>query len=239
MTPPLYAIGDIHGQRAALDAALDRIAEQGDDAPLVCVGDYIDRGPDSRGVIETLMQGQADGLPWICLQGNHDTFLGAFLDGPDLASPEDWIGARWLTDPFGGRETLASYGVDADPRRALADLLGDARDAVPASHRDWLDSRPRLHETDTQIFVHAGIRPGVPLRAQDPDDLIWIRDDFLRDTRDHGRLVVHGHTPGETPELFPNRLNLDGGAGYGRPLFPVRLLGRDAALLTAGGVRRL
>ena len=103
----------------------------------------------------------------------------------------------------------------------------------------WLRSLPRMHVTDDHVFVHAGIRPGVPLHAQDPEDLIWIRDEFLTDTRDHGRLVVHGHTPGRHVALFPNRLNLDGGAGYGRPLEPVRLLGRAVTLIGLEGERPL
>ena len=239
MTDALFAIGDIHGQAEALDDALGRVSRLADGAAIVFIGDYIDRGPDSRGVIDRLMDGQAEGRRWICLQGNHDTFLGAFLDGPDAEMPEDWIGPRWLSDPFGGRETLASYGVDVDPRRAIDAVRADALEAVPRAHRDWLDARPRMHKTDDHIFVHAGIRPGIALALQDPEDLIWIRHEFLDDPRDHGRLVVHGHTPGPAPMLFPNRLNLDGGAGYGRALDPVRLLGREAVLIGSGGEVRL
>jgi serine/threonine protein phosphatase 1 len=239
MTEALYALGDIHGQRAALEAALARIGPEPEAAPIVFVGDYIDRGPDSAGVVALLMAAQQSGAPWICLQGNHDTFLPEFLAGPDPDDPYGWIGTRWLSNGFGGRETLASYGVDADPRRPLSAILEEAREAVPAAHADWLRNRPRMHVTEAHVFVHAGIRPGVPLKAQDPEDLIWIRGDFLNDPRDHGRLVVHGHTACDVVERHPNRLNLDGGAGYGRPLNPVRLLGREVTLLAADGARPL
>ena len=232
MTGVLFAIGDIHGQRAMLDSALARIdRDPHAGAPVVFVGDYIDRGPDSPGVIETLMRGQAAGRDWTCLMGNHDTMLPDFLDGPPADTPEDWIGAAWLSGNMGGRETLRAYGVDCDRRRSVDAVLADARAAVPRAHVEWLRARPRMHVTGAQIFVHAGIRPGVPLEEQDPEDLIWIRRAFLDDTRDHGRLVVHGHTPEERPTLHRTRLNLDGGAGWGRPLSPVRLLGREAVLL--------
>lgn len=237
---PVYAIGDVHGQRAMLEAALERIArDESADATVVLVGDYIDRGPDSRGVIELLMQGQSEGRDWICLAGNHDVMLLEYLDGPDPANPSAWIGLRWLSEAMGGTATLRSYGVDVDARRRAESLLADARDAVPRAHVDWLRARPRMHCTDDHVFVHAGIRPGVPIDRQNPEDLIWIRRDFLDDPRDHGRLIVHGHTPEQRPTLFLNRLNLDGGAGWGRPLTPVRLLGREAFLLEPIGETRL
>ncbi|MGR3495153.1 metallophosphoesterase family protein [Citreimonas sp.] len=239
MTQPLFAFGDIHGQRAALDAALDRLGPEPEAAPIVFVGDYIDRGPDSAGVVARLMAAQATGAPWICLQGNHDTFLPEFLAGPEPDSEHLWIGLRWMGEGVGGRQTLESYGVDADPRRPVSALLEDARAAVPPDHAEWLRGLPRMHVTDDHVFVHAGIRPRVPLDAQDPEDLIWIRDAFLTDPTDHGRLIVHGHTPGQRVELFPNRLNLDGGAGYGRPLEPVRLLGRAVTVIGCDGDRPL
>ena len=232
---PIFAIGDIHGQRAALEQALERIDTAPETGQVVFVGDYIDRGPDSRGVISLLMQGQAEDRDWVCLLGNHDTFLPAFLDGPDTVGPADWIGHRWISRDFGGLATLQSYGVDIEPTRPVEDVRADALQAVPRAHLDWLRALPRMHQTDHHIFVHAGIRPGVALHRQDPEDLIWIRQGFLDDDTDHGKLVVHGHTPGDRPGHFGNRVNLDGGAGWGNPLLPVLLLGREAVLLGPDG----
>ncbi|MEQ9260738.1 MAG: metallophosphoesterase family protein [Roseovarius sp.] len=232
----LLAIPDIHGQRAALDAVLARAdARYGARAKIVFLGDLVDRGPDSRGVIETLIRGLEAGRDWTVLRGNHDQmFLEALEAGAGGGAPE--IGARWLSGNIGGAETLASYGV-APPRDAAG--WADVARAVPEAHRAFLAGLPLCHETEEQIFVHAGIRPGVPMEAQVAEDLLWIRDLFLFDTRDHGRLVVHGHTPVARPEHRGNRVNLDGGAGWGRELFLARLEGRRAWLVTDEGEEEL
>ncbi|MCD1616982.1 serine/threonine protein phosphatase [Salipiger manganoxidans] len=237
---PIFAIGDIHGQIDRLHEALEMIERDADrDAPVVFLGDYVDRGPDSRAVIDTLMRGQAEGRPWTCLMGNHDRYVLRFLDNPLYDDPQTSRPLLWTDPPLGGRATLASYGVDVDDRRPLEAIRDDAAEAIPQAHLDWIAALPRLHEADHQIFVHAGLRPGVPLDAQAEDDLIWIRKPFLETEHDWGRLVVHGHTALDFPQLYANRLNLDGGAGYGRPLFPALLLGREAFLLGPGGRTRL
>ncbi|HBT02273.1 MAG TPA: serine/threonine protein phosphatase [Citreicella sp.] len=237
---PIFAIGDIHGQIDRLHEALDMIERDADrDAPVVFLGDYVDRGPESRAVIDTLMRGQAEGRPWTCLMGNHDRYVLRFLDNPLYDDPQTSRPLLWTDPPLGGRATLASYGVDVDDRRPLEAIRDDAAEAIPQAHLDWIAALPRLHEADHQIFVHAGLRPGVPLDAQAEDDLIWIRKPFLETEHDWGRLVVHGHTALDFPQLYANRLNLDGGAGYGRPLFPALLLGREAFLLGPGGRTRL
>ncbi|MEB3417016.1 metallophosphoesterase family protein [Salipiger marinus] len=237
---PIFAIGDIHGQIDRLHEALDMIERDADrDAPVVFLGDYVDRGPDSRAVIDTLMRGQAEGRPWTCLMGNHDRYVLRFLDNPLYDDPQTSRPLLWTDPPLGGRATLASYGVDVGDHRTLTALRDDAAEAIPQAHLDWIAALPRLHEADHQIFVHAGLRPGVPLDAQAEDDLIWIRKPFLETEHDWGRLVVHGHTALDFPQLYANRLNLDGGAGYGRPLFPALLLGREAFLLGPGGRTRL
>lgn len=234
---PIYAIGDIHGQRGMLDRALALIAADADaGAPVVFLGDYVDRGADSAGVLECLIAGQAAGQPWIPLMGNHDRYMRNFLNGSGPQYPES---LSWLDPRIGGRSTLKSYGVDVAPNRPEADIRTDALTAVPASHRAFLDRLDVMHQTPEHIFVHAGIKPGVPIDEQAEADLLWIRDRFLMDPRDHGRLVVHGHTALEGPVHYGNRLNLDGGAGYGRPLSAAVLLGRDAFLLTGGGRVRL
>lgn len=239
MSDPIFVIGDIHGQIDQLDRALDFIAQ--DDcagAPVVFVGDYIDRGPDSRGVIQKLMNGQAAGRDWTCLLGNHDDYLRRFL-GPNPDLPRDGSLTRWFFPQVGGFATLDSYGAAASSDESNLRLLEKARAAIPQEHVDWVTALPRLYETETYIFAHAGIRPGVALPDQDPEDLIWIRGDFLNDTRDHGKLVVHGHTAIEMPEHRGNRVNVDGGAGFGRPLYPVLLLGHEAFILGPFGRTRL
>lgn len=232
----IYAIGDIHGQKARLEEALALIeADGGPDAEVVFLGDYADRGPDVRGVLDLLMTGIAQGRRWTALMGNHDRMFLRFLRDGALTDARILSGKGWFHPALGGRATLASYGVNADK----PDAAERAAAAVPASHLAFLESRPRMHRTPDLAFVHAGIRPGIALDAQDEDDLLWIRDPFLMDTRDHGPLIVHGHTALESPTAYSNRVNLDGGAGYGRPLLPVAFDGREAVLLTPAGRQRL
>ncbi len=216
---PVYAIGDIHGQYAMLAQALDWIeADGGRDARVVFLGDLVDRGPESRGVIDRLVSGLAAGRDWIVLTGNHDRMFRRFLADGTRHDGRILSGRGWLHPALGGPMTLASYGVDCDPQRPDAEILAEARARVPARHRSFLAERPLFHREPGLIFVHAGLRPGVPLAQQDEDDLLWIRDEFLTETRPFEALVVHGHTAIEAPTHYGNRVNLDTGAGYGRPL---------------------
>lgn len=236
MTAPLYAIGDIHGQLEMLDAALQRIkADGGEDARIVFLGDYTDRGPDSRGVIERLMAGQEQGRDWICLKGNHDRMFEWFLEETPRHDPHLLIGYHWLHERIGGVETLASYGLTFEDRTRLDDLHARAKEVIPAPHAEFLRSLPALHETPELAFVHAGIRPGVPLAQQHEDELVWIRQPFHDHTGPHPKLIVHGHTPVDRPSHYGNRVNLDSGAGYGRPLTAAVFEGRDCWLLTDAG----
>ena len=223
MTAPLYAIGDIHGQNTMLEDALARIDRDGGaSCRVVFVGDYVDRGPDSRAVIETLASGVAEGRDWVCLKGNHDRMFEWFLDRPaPRHDPHMLVGYHWLHERIGGVETLASYGVKVPERIRMKDLAAEVRAVVPDHHSAFLRGLHLMHRQDGRAFVHAGIRPGVALDAQDEEDLVWIREEFLNDTRDHGAYIVHGHTPVKTPDLCPNRLNIDTGAGYDRPLSTV------------------
>ncbi|MBR1154299.1 metallophosphoesterase family protein [Bradyrhizobium sp. JYMT SZCCT0428] len=196
-----YAIGDSHGcrdQLARLFELCEREAGQ-QRSKFILLGDYIDRGPDSRGVIEFLLDMQK----WspdeiICLKGNHEDLFLAALDGEDAEM-------NWLAN--GGGATLRSYRASR------------ARD-IPTSHIDWIRSLPLSHDDGQRFFVHAGVHPDRPLDQQRARDLLWIREPFLSSNKDFGRLIVHGHTPLKSgiPDLRPNRLNLDTGAVYGRAL---------------------
>ena len=212
----IYAIGDIHGCSGLLDRLHALIRDDAEQAPetrrvVVYLGDYVDRGPDSRGVLDRLIDGPGPGFERVFLKGNHEDMMVRFLAGED-------VGPMWLHN--GGGETLASYGLskalarfgvwlpDLEPvRRSLAD-------AVPAAHRTFLESLAPSHVEGDYAFVHAGLRPGVALTAQVEADLLWIRQPFLDSDADYGYIVVHGHTPYRIPELRPNRINLDTGAVY-------------------------
>jgi len=235
-----YVIGDIHGQIDKLRAAHARIAADraltGDAAaPVIHVGDLVDRGPDSRGVIDLLIAGLDAGAPWIVIKGNHDRMLTGFLDDPDYHDPGLRGELHWFDPRLGGAATLASYGVGGIGARLITDIHAEAQARVPAHHRAFLGGLALYHQRGEAVFVHAGIRPGVPLPDQVEDDLVWIRAGFLDDSRDHGALVVHGHTPVDRPVHYGNRLNTDTGAGYGRALSAVVVEGRDAWLLTDTG----
>lgn len=236
----IYAIGDIHGHLDLLLQAHERIVQDGGkDARIVHLGDLIDRGPDSRGVVEYLMQGQAMGRYWIALKGNHDTIPPAFLRDPHWIDPRAAMPANWIARDVGAETTLASYGVMDAQHRPLAEVHAEALAAIPAEHVRWLEALPLWHRQQGALFVHAGIRPGMTLEAQDPGDLMWIRREFLDDRRDHGVLVVHGHTPVARATHCGNRINIDSGAGRNGPLSAIRLDKDGAWLLTGNGPQPL
>lgn len=199
--PLTYAIGDVHGSLGKLTRliAACRAHAGGCEAHLVFLGDYIDRGPDSAGVVRFILALQTD---WpgrvVALMGNHEAMVLAVCDGVLPAG-------AWL--PNGGAATLASYGVT------------DVR-AIPPAHLDWMRGLRLSYDDGRRFFVHAGVDPAKPLPAQDAGALLWIRTPFLQDERDYGRLIVHGHTPVMTkaPELRAHRLNLDTAAVFGGPL---------------------
>lgn len=236
----IYAIGDIHGYRTELERAhlliaRDRKRTEDADAPVVHLGDLCDRGPDTKGVIEFLLAGEARGEPWITLKGNHDRLMSYFLAEEPRLDPYMLVGWTWFSDGVGGAETLASYGAAPVKRERLYMLHARARAAVPEAHRVFLAGLPSSYETKHHIFVHAGIRPGVPMDQQIETDLLWIRQEFHADKRDHGKLIVHGHTPVKAVTHYGNRLNIDTGAGYGRPISAVVIEGRKVWRLTEDG----
>lgn len=237
-----YAIGDIHGHLGLLQAAHDLIAEdiaRHGPGPVIHIGDLVDRGPDAKGVIEYLMQGIAEGRDWVVLKGNHDRMFTRFLRDPWDPEPGLRAELSWLHPRLGGAATLRSYGVANAADRPIAPVHAEATALVPQTHVDFLTTRPTLHLAGTCAFVHAGIRPGIPLEDQTETDLAWIREPFLSNPASHGPLIVHGHTALDKATHYGNRLNLDSSAAYGGPLSAVVIEGHEAALLTPAGRRKL
>ncbi|MBO6624062.1 metallophosphoesterase family protein [Rhodophyticola sp.] len=231
-----YAIGDIHGHLDKLELAHELIATDraacGDEtAPIVHIGDLVDRGPDSAGVLRYLRARQQADARIVVLKGNHEQMLDDFLTNPP--GTDDAQANGYLRPGIGGRATLASFGMDPDA--PTAELQRDAQANVSPSEHAFITSLPLTFLHGACLFVHAGIRPGLPLEQQDPEDLIWIRKDFLESTEDHGLLVVHGHTPIERVEHHGNRLNIDTGAAFGGPLSAIVIEGRAAWLLSPSG----
>lgn len=236
MTSAIYAIGDIHGQLEMLQTALLRIeADGGPDARVVFLGDYVDRGPNSRGVLDLLIEGQRAGRNWVMVRGNHDRMMARFVQDCEVADSHLPVAFSWLHPRLGGRETLASYGVDVTDNDRIIYAHQRAVEAVPPQHLDFLNALPNYHQEGEMLFVHAGIRPGLPLEQQSENDLIWIRNEFLIEAAPHPWLIVHGHTPVDQAEHCGNRVNLDAGAGYGRPLATAVFEGRKCWLLTPNG----
>lgn len=215
----IYAIGDIHGQISMLQDALTWIdADGGPDAQVVFLGDYVDRGPDSAGVLELISGGINAGRSWTAVKGNHDRMFEWFLEDEPRHDPHLKVTHNWLHEDLGGRATLPSYGIEVTDEHRLSEVHAHAKEAVPAAHKAFLRNLPCFYQTEGYLFVHAGIRPKVALADQEENDLVWIREPFLSFQEDHPWLVVHGHTALKAPQHYGNRVNLDSGAGYGRPL---------------------
>lgn len=227
------AIGDVHGQIRKLELLLDLCERRcaGQEMRLVFIGDYIDRGPDSRAVVELLMDLQRRKPGHIvCLRGNHEAVVLAAAQDRLHTLPGNVDMELWLGPSGGGRQTLASYGV----RHASK---------LPSEHLEWMASLPLSHDDGQRFFAHAGVHPERLLAEQEEDDLLWIREPFLSHEGSFGRLVVHGHTPvsARIPDLRSNRLNIDTGAGYGGPVTAAIFDDRDrdplAFLTDRGEVR--
>ena len=235
-----YAIGDIHGHLELLTdiharIAADRVRTGDYQAPVVHVGDLVDRGPDSKGVVEYLRAGMARGEPWEVLTGNHDRMFTGCLNDYKQQDPGLRSGLSWLHPRLGGAATLASYGVANPGDRPVAPVWQDAISVVSQEHRAFMEARPAWVRRGDVVFVHAGIRPGVAMEDQVEDDLVWIRTPFLEDTRDYGFLVVHGHTALDHATHYGNRVNIDSSAAYGGPLTGVVLEGREVFRLMPEG----
>jgi serine/threonine protein phosphatase 1 len=206
----IYAVGDIHGRADLLDEILARVdadlAAYPDCIPLhVFLGDYIDRGPASRAVIDRLIE-RTRTHKTVCLKGNHESYMLDFLGAPGVLS--EW-------QHLGGLETIMSYGIrpsiNADSAKQM-ELSRALNAALPSRHRDFLWSLQLSFSCGDFFFTHAGVKPRVPLNRQKAEDLLWIRDDFLLCEDDHGKVIVHGHSPVSAPEIRQNRINIDTGA---------------------------
>lgn len=226
----VYAIGDIHGRADLLAELLEAIRADAARAPerrqvLVTLGDYVDRGDWTRHVVDMLLEDPLPGAELVTLKGNHEELLLRFLEAPEEVA-RLWIGN-------GGDATLRSYGIEPSRYLGLADdwqrmsrLLAEA---LPEAHRRFYEGLRLHHSEGCYLFVHAGIRPGVPLAEQTAETLLWVRDLFLSSDADHGAVVVHGHTVAWAPEERPNRIGIDTGAF---------MTGRLTCLVLAGEERR-
>ena len=223
----IYVIGDIHGRSDLLDTITNEIKRDLDgnpvnDAVTVTLGDYVDRGPDSRGVLDRLAR-NAFPTRYVALKGNHEELFQTFMTDPA-------VGPQWRH--LGGLETLHSYKVAVDSvmrGRGFEEASNALRNAVPEEHLKFLASLKLSVSVRRYFLCHAGVRPGIPLDRQQATDLLWIRTEFLDSKENFGKIVVHGHTPVEQPEVLANRINLDTGAFA---------TGRLTCLVLEGEVRR-
>ena len=194
----IFAIGDIHGCLDQLQRLMELVTINPERDTLVFIGDYIDRGPDSRGVVDYVLDLKERMGNTVCLLGNHEHMLRDYLtDGP--------CGGLYLSN--GGDATFASYGISAE--------RDDAATRIPESHLEFFRSLPTYYETEEYIFVHAGMKPGIPLEEQQNNDLLWIRYSFINSDHDFGKIVVFGHTPLMSVHVDDYKIGIDTGAVYG------------------------
>lgn len=228
----VYAMSDIHGCYHDMVKAQQRIVEDARGLPgrklLMFLGDYIDRGPHSSDVLAHLCAPPPEGFDRYALCGNHDDVFLRFLEDPDA-------NRRWL-ELFGALPTLASYGVDADEiLNARGGSLAELRDltlkAMPPAHVDLLRSLAGAVTLGSTLFVHAGIRPGIPLADQTDEDLMWIREPFLWDGPQLPLLVIHGHTPGSEPVFGQGRIGIDTAVSMGGTLTVLKIAGGKQTIL--------
>jgi serine/threonine protein phosphatase 1 len=227
-----YAIGDVHGRLDLLKDLLvkierDSVSRRPAKTYLIFLGDLVDRGPDSNGVIDFLLSRPPAFARPIFIKGNHEEFFLRVLDG------EETMVVDWLT--YGGYQCCESYGVSQGwtLNATAQEILDRLNSSVPKAHRTFLENMADSFQFGDYLFVHAGIRPGVPIESQSSKDLRWIREGFLDDRTDHGVVVVHGHTIVDTPEEHPNRIALDTGAYRSGVLTAVGLEGRDRWFISA------
>lgn len=204
----IFAIGDIHGCYDQLRELMNKIPIEPERDRLLFIGDYIDRGPHSYEVVEYLVDLKRRFPQTVFLKGNHEDMLQNYLAGTD----------RFTYLLNGGQHTLDSY---------LSHAFNADASPVPRAHLDFFNSLVLYHQTEEYLFVHAGLRRNVALESQDPQDLLWIREEFINTDFDFGRRVIFGHTPFSEPLVMPNKIGIDTGAVYGNRLTCARLPGPE------------
>jgi len=231
----IYCIGDIHGRLDLLHQMHAEILRDGHDyagcKTLVYLGDYIDRGEQSKEVIDLLVEGPPEGFDSVYLLGNHEQTLLDFLCHPEAV-------AAWLI--WGGRATLHSYGVATAAQTAgheLDDLRSELEFRLPQSHLDFYQHLELMHLAGNYCFVHAGIRPGIPLHEQRQEDLLWIREEFTLSRVSHDKIIVHGHTIETEVQWHPNRIGIDTGAYQTGVLTCLVLEGTERRVIQTGRKR--
>jgi diadenosine tetraphosphatase ApaH/serine/threonine PP2A family protein phosphatase len=223
----VYAIGDIHGRLDLLEELLAKIRADADASrnTLVFLGDYIDRGPRSKQVIDCLIGLAWPGWDFVALRGNHEQIVLDFLQD---------AGAYDIWRDFGGDETLRSYGVKPPAgREDYARAREEFAAAFPPAHLAFFESLPLSYEVGEYLFVHAGVRPGVAIDDQSPEDMLWIRGEFLNWNEPFEKVVVHGHSPSRQPVVKANRIGVDTGAFATGRLTAVALKGEEVAFLSS------
>ncbi len=208
----VYAVGDIHGRADLVERIHEIIISDAAEHShkknfIVYLGDYLDRGPYARETIDLLISSQPPGFERVYLMGNHEQILLNFLDEPSILSM--WLGV-------GGGSTLMSYGLKPPgsgfSEQKAHEVRDELREKIPAEHIGFIKNLRQSFPAGDYLFVHAGIRPAVPIEDQTPDDIYWIRDEFLNSDADHGKMVIHGHTISEDIQHLSNRIAIDTGA---------------------------
>jgi len=224
----VYAIGDVHGCLDELKALLGKIddheeANKSDHHKLIFLGDYVDRGPANRAVIDFLINLSRSNRDCVFLKGNHDQRFEDFCKSPNRFGDEFM---RW-----GGGPTLRDYEVVPHPGESYASLGERLNAKMPDAHMAFLQSLQYSHSEGDYFFCHAGVRPGVKLEAQAHKDLIWIRNDFIYETDLYEKIIVHGHTMCDTPEVMSNRINIDTGCYHSGRLTALMLEKNEQVLI--------
>ncbi len=228
----IYAIGDVHGHIKLLEKLYTRIDADLKNNPIdaykiIFVGDYIDRGPDSAGCVEYLINLTVENSNVICLKGNHEDKLESFLFDPVT------VGASFFT--WGGEECAASYGVDMSNYHGTNDdhvqKAAELSEKIPAHHKQFFASLKMTVTLGDYMFTHAGVRPGVPLSQQSDRDLLWIRSEFISHSKPFEKVIVHGHTPAYPMDILPNRINVDTHAYHTGVLSCIVLEGTDYRII--------
>jgi len=208
----VYAIGDIHGRADLLEQLVEKIrvdsATHAKENIIVFLGDYVDRGSDSKAVIDYLLNLNLPRATHVFLRGNHEERMLDFVSG-NLTGAESWL------FQYGGAACLASYGVDvfrAGARNDLAALTRSMAESLPETHRRFLENARSFYACGDYYFAHAGVNPDYPLDNQRPEDLLWIRQPFLSSRKNFGKIIVHGHSITDEPEIHENRIGIDTGA---------------------------